>query len=376
MMKARKHKTRQDKLPKSENKRLPFAQHLFELRRRLFYVVLSIGLWATGAYFVQQHIVTALLKPAHNQQFIYTSVGGGIDFLFRVCLYAGIVCSIPVIVYQILKYLEPLIKKDAVRFIALGSVASGVLAIAGMFFGYAIGLPSALHFLLHQFTTDQIHPLLTIQSYMSFVTLYMLGSALLFQLPLLLVLINRIKPLQPKKLLGYERWVILIAFVLGGIMNPSPRVQDQVLLAGPMIISYQLGLFLVWFSNRGTRRPRRVLDMRIKDSEAQAARRARFEAAQAVLHDHRVATRPLAAVSPVPHKRTPMPQRAGTAPQSQTQTIVTPATLAPVPQHVPPRGVPTRSHVAPRGQRRAYVDFAPRRNYQSLERSPDAPAPA
>jgi sec-independent protein translocase protein TatC len=264
------------------NPKLPFLAHLLELRKRLFNVALSVILWSIGAYFVQQHIVNILLKPAHNQQFIYTSVGGGIDFLFRVCLYAGIVFSIPVIVWQVLKYLQPLIKKDAIRFIAGGSVVSGFLAVAGMMFGYFLGLPAALHFLLHQFTTDQIHPLLTIQSYMSFVTLYMLGSAFLFQLPLLLVLINRIKPLKPKKLLGYERWVILLAFVGGGIMNPSPRVQDQLMLAVPIILAYQVGVALVWYMNRRGRSDA-MREQLLKDEEQRAARQSRFAEAQIAL---------------------------------------------------------------------------------------------
>jgi sec-independent protein translocase protein TatC len=261
------------------NQRLPFIEHLYELRKRLFYVALSVGLWAAATYFVQQRVVAALLRPAHNQQFIYTSVGGGIDFLFRVCMYVGLAMSIPVIVY-LLKYLEPLVKKDSLRFVGVGSIASGLLALAGMAFGYFIGLPAALHFLLHQFTTSQIHPLLTIQSYMGFVTIYLFGSALLFQLPLLLILINRIKPLKPKKMLQYERWVILLAFIGGGLMNPSPRLQDQLLLSGPVIATYQLGIFIVWFLNRKRRRSPRVARLLEQDANARRERLERFQAAQ------------------------------------------------------------------------------------------------
>jgi sec-independent protein translocase protein TatC len=288
---------------------------LYELRKRLFYVATSVIVWGAGAYFIQQRIVAALLKPAQHQQFIYTSVGGGIDFLFRVCIYTGIVFSIPVIVFHILKYIQPLIKKDAVRFIGWGSVASGVLAVAGMAFGYFLGLPAALHFLLHQFTSDQIHPLLTIQSYMSFVTLYMLGSALLFQLPLLLVLINRIKPLKPKKLLGYERWVILLAFVGGGIMNPSPRVQDQLILAVPMILAYQVGILLIWLTNRHGSRAEWVTELINKDAEQQALRRKRFEEAQAALRQQMASRHstpqpiasPIAPVATTVQKQKPQP---------------------------------------------------------------------
>jgi len=298
----RKPKNRVQNQPDIRNTKLPFIEHIYELRKRLFYIALSIGIWSAAAYFVQQHIVNFLLKPAHSQQFIYTSVGGGIDFLFRVCLYTGIVFSIPVIVFQTLKYLEPLIKRDAMRFMLWGSAISGVLAVIGMAFGYYIGLPAALHFLLHQFTTDQIHPLLTIQAYMSFVTLYMLGSALLLQGPLLLVLINRIKPLKPSKLLGIERWVILIAFILGGIMNPSPRWQDQVLLAGPMILAYQVGILVVWLMNRSHSRPARIVSLRKKDDAARAERLAKFEQAQAM---RRI---PQATPVATPIPQTPVPQ--------------------------------------------------------------------
>ncbi|HSX34229.1 MAG TPA: twin-arginine translocase subunit TatC [Candidatus Saccharimonadales bacterium] len=306
---------------REHNPKLPFIEHLLELRKRLFYVALSVILWSVAAYFVQQHIVSILLRPAHNQQFIYTSVGGGIDFLFRVCLYAGIVFSIPVIVFQVLKYLQPLIKKDAVRFIAGGSVVSGVLAAAGMMFGYFLGLPAALHFLLHQFTSGQIHPLLTIQSYMSFVTLYMLGSALLFQLPLLMVLINRIKPLKPKKLLGYERWVILLAFVGGGIMNPSPRVQDQLMLAVPIILAYQVGVGLVWYMNRGGR-SEKMRAMLAKDAAERQQRHSRFVEAQTALQQKMATTvQPSAAA----HARQAAPRAAAVVTAPKPTVIHTPA---------------------------------------------------
>lgn len=338
---------------REHNPKLPFLEHLLELRKRLFYVALSVILWSVAAYFVQQHIVNVLLKPAHNQQFIYTSVSGGIDFLFRVCLYAGIVFSIPVIVWQALKYLQPLIKKDALRFIAGGSIVSGFLAVAGMLFGYFLGLPAALHFLLHQFTTNQIHPLLTIQSYMSFVTLYMLGSAFLFQLPLLLVLINRIKPLKPKKLLGYERWVILLAFVGGGIMNPSPRVQDQLMLAVPIVLAYQVGVFLVWYMNRKGRSDKMRTQL-LKDEEQRAQRQSRFAEAQVALQ-HKMAAQPV----PVQQAR----QAATAAPKS----VTAPAAARPASRAAQPRG-------------RYFSDFTPRRAggpaYRPAAASPENSAEA
>jgi len=247
-----------NRLPKSGHDTLPLVEHLYELRRRLCYIAISVSLFGAIAYATERHIITALLRPAGTQTFIYTSPIDGINFLFRVCFYVGIALSIPVVVYQLLRYVQPLFKKDSGRLIIWGSVASGLLALVGMAFGYFIGLPAALHFLLHQFITKQIEPLLTIQAYLSFVTMYMVGSALLLQVPLILIFINRIKPLKPQRLLSlkYERWVIVGSFVLGGVMNPDPNLLHQVVIVGPLIVMYQVGVGIIWLTNH-TRGPAR-----------------------------------------------------------------------------------------------------------------------
>lgn len=264
-------KRRAKRLPPKTDRKLPFLAHIIELRRRLTFVAVSICLFGAAAYGVQQYIVGFLLRPAHGQDLIYTSPGGGIDFLFKVCLYTGVVCSLPVIVYQILKYIEPLIGQNSTRFAAKGSVVSALLAAIGMVFGYYAGLPATLHFLFHQFTSAEIHPLITIQSYMSFVTMYMVGAALLFQTPLIMIFINRIKPLPPRTLLRKERWMILCSFVLAVIMNPTPNIIDQLMLAGPMILSYQIGIGMLALINRD-RRPKRLAALRAQDVEVQAER--------------------------------------------------------------------------------------------------------
>src|ERR1700683_3875148 len=103
----------------------PFIEHAYELRRRLYYVVISIVCWGTLTYFVQEHVVNILLKPARGESFIYTTPGGGIDFLFRICIYSGLIFSLPIIVYNVLRFIEPLITRSSKQFILWGSVISG-----------------------------------------------------------------------------------------------------------------------------------------------------------------------------------------------------------------------------------------------------------
>lgn len=233
---------------------LTFLGHLKELRQRILIVVGAISIGAAVTYSFNSQVTAWLLKPANGQHFIFTTPGGGIDFLLRLCLYGGLLVSIPVLIYQVLRFMQPLIGVGTLKIVQQGALAATVLTGAGIAFGYFIGLPAAMHFLLQGFSNDQISALITIQSYLSFVLIYLIGCALLFQVPLVLVIINHIRPLKPKKLFVSQRWFIVGALVIGAIINPSPNIQDQLLLSIPMIIMYQLGIALIWLINRQKKR--------------------------------------------------------------------------------------------------------------------------
>jgi sec-independent protein translocase protein TatC len=346
MRRAKSAKKRQTSnlLPKPAEKQ-PFQEHIRELRKRLFYIGASVAVFSCAAYGVEHHIVDALLKPADGQKFIYTSPGGGIDFLFRVCLYVGIACSIPVIVYQLLRYLEPLLKLNTRRAVTWGSIASGILAAIGMVFGYFVGLPAALHFLLNQFVTAQIQPLITIQSYMSFVSVYMLGSALLLQIPLILLIINRIKPLTPKKLLSFnaERWVIVGAVVGGALMNPNPNPIALFMVSAPLILAYQVGVGIIWYVNRRRKIPARVQTLREQDAKARSERASVQQKSQPLTGT------PLRQLRPATVMAAPVAK-----PTASTITVqpVRPSKSAAQPLARPPRPVRSQRYIN---------DFAPRR---------------
>lgn len=265
-----------------------------------------------------------LLAPAGNQQFIYTSPGGGFDFIVRICVYTGFFLSIPVIVSQILLYFTPLVKKETMHFLHWVGFWSAVLACLGMSFGYFVGLSAGLNFLLHTFSTNQIQALISVQSYLSFVLVYLLGAAILFQLPLILLFINHIKPLKPGMLMGKQRWVILIAFVVGAMISPSPDVKNQTIMAAPIIAMYELSIVLIWMVNRKHRRPKKVLALLQKDAETREKRVNEFTRARQTWESamsqaiHETKATVLAQSEPVTAGISPMPQLAS-IPQHATR---------------------------------------------------------
>lgn len=270
-MRSKRHKAKKTATPLSyiAPAKVPFKEHVAELRRRLFFIVASVAVWSVVGYFIHHQVVDILLVPIEGQKLIYTSPISGMNFLLKIAFYVGIACSIPVIVYQFLRYLEPLMKRGSSRFILWGSLASGLLAVGGILFGYFLGLPAAMHFLLNQFITDQVSALLTVDAYLQFVLVYMFGAAIMFQIPLIVLFINRIKPLKPSQLMRAQRWVIVGTVTLAFIMNPTPSLVDQLFLAVPMVLSYQFAILMVWWLDRRQKAHRA---MQVADKHAQAVR--------------------------------------------------------------------------------------------------------
>ncbi len=268
------------KTPPKQPEKIPLSAHIQELRKRLFYVLFVVGIFGAAALAATDTLTRWLLAPAHGQQFIFTTPGGGFDFQFKLCLYAGVAAGIPVIVHQVFMYIHPIIRHETKRFLRFTTLASTLLAASGIAFGYFVGLPAAMRFLLTSFSTEQIKALITIQSYINFVLVYLLGAALLFQLPLVLLLINRIKPLNPRTLFRQQRWIILGAVIAGAVVSPTPDIQNQLMLSGPIILMYEVSVGIIWIMQPRKRRPRKIIELLQKDADVQADRLAKFTRAQ------------------------------------------------------------------------------------------------
>ncbi len=232
-----------------QSNKQPFMAHVQELRQRLFIWALSALVGGAVGYFLSDKIQTMLIEPL-NQPLFYTSPTGGFDFLIRICIFFGILTSVPVFVYHLLKFIEPTLAKKTRFLIVKLLLASVVLAGIGITFAYLVSLPAALHF-LNDFGNSQIKSLISTDAYMSFVMVYLAGYAILFQVPLILLFINRAKPLKPKKLMGAQRYVVLGSFVVAAVLTPTPDPINQGIMAGPMIALYELSIILIWLANRG-----------------------------------------------------------------------------------------------------------------------------
>ncbi len=219
-------------------------RHLRELQWRLMIVAGFFIVGAGLAYYFQSYVVPFLLNPLNGEKLVYLTPGGGFSFIFLISIYSGIALAFPVFMQQLYAFLRPALPEAARKKSAVIITASFALLAAGLAFGYFVAVPSALTF-LYGFADQYVSASLTAESYLNFMIAYTIGIGIVFQLPLLLLLIHTIKPLTPGGLGKSEKWVILAAFIIAAIITPTPDPINQAIIAGPVIVIYQFGVIAV-----------------------------------------------------------------------------------------------------------------------------------
>lgn len=235
------------KTPSHEKNSIPqtsFSDHIAELRRRVFFVLLVFLVASSLAYNYRDALLGIIMNPLSGEKLIYLTPGGGFNFIFQIALYAGLLAAAPMFIYQLYGFIRPALPKKAQRSSLIVVLVAFLLMLCGVGFGYFVAVPSALHF-LNTFAGDSVTPSLTADSYLSFFLAYIAGLGVLFELPLLLLFLHWIHPMTPGKLLKSERFVILFAFVAAALITPTPDMLNQAMIAVPLILIYQLGAIAV-----------------------------------------------------------------------------------------------------------------------------------
>jgi sec-independent protein translocase protein TatC len=241
-------KQNQKNLKSLQPERQSFSYHLQELRSRILWCVAFFLIGTVIGYFLHDSILTVLIKPL-NQPIFYASPAGGFDFVLKISLFFGFLLSLPVFVYHTVRFIEPALPKKYPNLILTTLTASSILLIVGMSFAYFVSLPAALYF-LSKFSTDEIRSLISTTEYFSFVTRYLIGFGIVFQLPLIMFAVNSVQKISTRSLLKFERWVIVMSFLIAAILTPTPDILNQLIMAVPLILLYQITIVLIWFVNR------------------------------------------------------------------------------------------------------------------------------
>lgn len=232
------------------DKELSLVQHLTELRDRLMVVAVAVVITTAIAFFFTTDIIKLLILPA-GPDVKLTSFNPTENFTtyMRVALFSGIALAMPVILYEIYAYIDPALLPNERRLaLRLGPFIL-LLFIGGMLFCYFLLLPNAIKFLVN-FASDVFTNVLRASDYLSFVTTFILGMGLVFEMPVIIYALVRLGVVQRSWLAKRRRYVFLLVFVIGAIITPTPDPFNQTLVALPMYLLFELGLFLSRFAGR------------------------------------------------------------------------------------------------------------------------------
>lgn len=243
-------------------------RHLKELQWRLLIVAFFFILGAVLAYQFQDWVIPALLSPLNGEKLVYLNPAGGFSFIFLISIYAGLALALPVLMQQIYAFLRPALPIKARRKSSIIIISSFLLLIAGVAFGYFVAVPGALTF-LYGFADEYVIASLTADSYLNFMIAYTIGIGMVFQLPLLLLLLHAITPLTPGGLMKSEKWIVLVAFIAAAIITPTPDPVNQTIIALPVIAAYQIGVVTILLSIARNKRAQKKANRRAPLSDEQ-----------------------------------------------------------------------------------------------------------
>jgi len=230
----------------SGGKELTILEHLQELRRRLIICAIAIVVSFGVSLFLTKWFLEWITAPAKNSgqdvSIVFTDVLGYWGAYFRVALLAAIALAMPVLVYEALAFVGPALTKREKRWVFPIAIGATALFVIGVLFAYYLELPPALRFLLN--ASNNIKPMINVSGYVDFVTRLMLVTGLVFELPLVVMGLAKLRVVSSRKLVGWWRYAIVLAFIVSAIVTPSIDPITQTVVAVPMIALYFAGIVL------------------------------------------------------------------------------------------------------------------------------------
>ncbi|MDP2971494.1 MAG: twin-arginine translocase subunit TatC [Deltaproteobacteria bacterium] len=230
-----------------DEKKQPLTSHLQELRKRL---VLSFIVVAAGfvlCYAFSQDLFDILSKPLlkvmpSGGSLIFTSVAEAFFTYMKVAFIAGFILTSPFVLFQVWAFVAPGLYRHEKRYV-IPFVAAGSLFFAlGILFAYFVAIPVGFKFLLG-YATDFIKPMPSMKEYLSFSIKFLLAFGLVFEFPVVLVLLARIGVVDAKTLARHRKYAILLIFIFAAVMTP-PDFISQLLMAIPLMGLYELSIIL------------------------------------------------------------------------------------------------------------------------------------
>lgn len=242
--------------------KMSFFEHLAELRTRIVHsaaaIVLGtfIGFWIAKPIlnFVARPMVTALRNAGLADKLVFTHPAGYLNQVITLALYLGIAIASPYVLYQIWLFVAPGLYKHERKAIVAFIAPTAGLFFLGLTFAYYVILPYLLRFLVTFQGNGPFTPLISIEEYFDLVLIVLLGVGVVFEMPMLILLLSIFGIVTPRFLWKNFRYAILIIAVIAAVITPTPDAMTMLIFMAPMIVLYLVGIGVSAFVVRRKRR--------------------------------------------------------------------------------------------------------------------------
>lgn len=231
----------------NEDHKMPFTAHLEELRKCLVISIVSAAIGTFICYGFKESLFQLLMRPLvaalpPGQKMIFTGLPEAFFVYLEISIIAGIILAMPIILYETWVFVAPGLYVHEKRFAAPMVLLSSIFFAGGVLFAYFVVFPFAFKYLAG-FETELVRPLPAMSEYMGLASALLLAFGLIFELPLVLTMLARIGVVSDRFLKKQRKYAFLLAFVAAAVFTPTPDVFNQLLMAGPIMILYEISIW-------------------------------------------------------------------------------------------------------------------------------------
>ncbi len=240
-------------IPILERSLAVFRPHHLELRKRLIRAGICIILFSITAYIFSEEIARQCIAPLQAAsplvyKMVYTNLPEAFIAYIKIALLAGLICSMPYCIYQLWAFVAPGLTKREKKIAGVVVFWSTILFLAGASFSFLVVLPKMLHYFM-SYASENLEPLPKLGMYLTFVGRTVMTFGIAFQIPFLMVMAGKIDLVQAKYFKN-KRMYFYIAIMMLSFLLSAGDFMATVLLAGPLFLLYESGIFLSSIFNR------------------------------------------------------------------------------------------------------------------------------
>lgn len=232
-----------------KDNRMAFTEHLRELRKRLIISVIAAAAGFAVAYNYSAelyHFLALPLLPAlpPGQDFmVFTGVVEPFFIYMKVGFVGGLVLASPVILFEVWGFVAPALYRNEKVWFVFIVLFSLIFFLAGTAFAYLVVFPFGFKYLM-SYSGPELKPMISMSEYFSMITKLLLAFGLIFQLPLAILVLARLGLVTARKLVSWWRYALVVTLVASAILTPTPDIFNQMLMAGPIMVLYVIGIIV------------------------------------------------------------------------------------------------------------------------------------